>query len=118
MTQPRISVVIPSYNQAQFIGRTLQSVVTQGYPDLEVIVIDGGSSDGSWEIIRSVAEHTAYAVSEKDRGQSHAINKGFSRATGTIVTWLNSDDVLLPGALHAPLGVSGAPSRSGPGGGA
>ena len=98
---PRISVVIPSYNQAQFIGRTLQSLVKQGYPDLEIIVVDGGSTDGSWEIIRSFAEHTAYAVSEKDRGQSHAINKGFSRATGTIVTWLNSDDVLLPAALHA-----------------
>jgi glycosyltransferase involved in cell wall biosynthesis len=98
---PRISVVIPSYNQARFIGRTLRSVVAQGYPDLEVIVVDGGSTDDSWEVIRSFAEHTTYAVSEKDRGQSHAINKGFSRASGPIVTWLNSDDVLLPGALHA-----------------
>jgi glycosyltransferase involved in cell wall biosynthesis len=101
----RISVVVPSYNQADFIARTLESVISQNYPALELIVIDGGSKDGSWDIIRSYDGWAAHTVSEPDRGQSHAINKGFARATGEFVTWLNSDDVLLPGALHDVAGI-------------
>ncbi len=96
---PKISVITPSYNQAQFIEQTLRSVLDQGYPNLEYIVIDGGSTDGSVEIIQKYADRLTYWVSEKDRGQSHAINKGFLRSTGDILCWLNSDDYFLPGTL-------------------
>lgn len=100
-TAPRISVITPSYNQGQFLEETIRSVLLQGYPNLEYIVIDGESSDNSVAIIEKYAEHLAYWVSEPDRGQTNAINKGFARATGEIMGWLNSDDLLLPGALHA-----------------
>lgn len=96
---PKISVITPSYNQAKFIEQTIRSVLLQGYPNLEYIVIDGGSSDGSYEIIRKYAPWLAYWVSEPDRGQSHAINKGFKRATGEALCWLNSDDYYLPDTL-------------------
>jgi glycosyltransferase involved in cell wall biosynthesis len=96
---PRISLVTPSYNQGQFIEETIRSVLLQGYPNLEYIVIDGGSADNSVEIIRKYEPWLTYWISEPDRGQSEAINKGLSRATGTIYAWLNSDDLLLPGAL-------------------
>lgn len=96
----RISVVTPSYNQAKFLERTLRSVHEQGYPNLEHIVIDGGSTDGSVEIIDRYADRLAYWVSEKDRGQTDALNKGFRRCTGDILCWLNSDDTFLPGALR------------------
>ena len=98
--RPVISIITPSYNQKQFLGETLSSVASQGYPRIEHIVIDGGSSDGSAELIRQHADALTYWVSEKDRGQSHAINKGFALATGDVLTWLNSDDTFLPGALE------------------
>ena len=96
----RISVITPSYNQAAYLEKTIQSVISQGYDDLEYILIDGGSTDGSLEIIEKYKEHFTFWVSEKDNGQSHAINKGFEKATGDIITWLNSDDQFLPNALH------------------
>lgn len=92
---PKISVVVPSYNQADFIEETLLSIINQNYPDLELIVIDGGSSDGSVEIIKKYENIISYWVSEKDRGQSHAINKGFEKAKGEWIAWMNSDDCYL-----------------------
>ena len=96
---PSISIVVPNYNGAATIGQTLESLIAQNYPRLEIIVVDGGSMDSSVEIIRSYERHLAWWVSEKDRGQAHAINKGFARATGEVVNWLCSDDQLLPEAL-------------------
>lgn len=96
---PKLSVVTPSYNQAQFIEETLRSVLLQGYPNLDYIVIDGGSKDGSVEIIRKYEPWLTYWVSEPDRGQTNAINKGMRRGAGEIFAWLNSDDVYAAGAL-------------------
>lgn len=96
---PHISIITPSYNQGQFIEETIRSVLLQGYPNLEYIIIDGGSTDDSVEIIKKYEPWLAYWVSEADHGQSHAINKGVKRATGEILAWLNSDDIYLPGAL-------------------
>jgi glycosyltransferase involved in cell wall biosynthesis len=97
---PRISIVTPSYNQAPFLEATVRSVLLQGYPNLEYIVADGGSDDGSPEILRRYEQWLASWVSEPDDGQSDAVNKGFARATGEIFGWLNSDDVYGPGALR------------------
>lgn len=97
---PKITIVTPSYNQGQYIEDTILSVLNQSYPNLEYIIIDGESTDNTVEIIKKYADRLAYWVSEKDSGQSNAINKGFSRATGDIINWLNSDDQLMPGALH------------------
>jgi len=96
---PRISIVTPSYNQAPYLEATIRSVLLQGYPELECIVIDGGSSDASAEILRKYDAWLAHWTTEPDRGQSDAVNKGFARATGEIYAWLNSDDVHEPGAL-------------------
>ena len=98
---PRISIVTPSYNQGQFIEETIRSILLQGYPDLEYIIIDGGSTDQSVEIIKKYEPWLTYWVSEKDRGQAHAINKGFARVSGEIGGYLNSDDFYLPNALSA-----------------
>ncbi len=98
---PRVTIVTPSYNQAPFLEETIRSVLLQGYPDLEYIVMDGGSSDGSAAIIERYAPWLAHWVSQPDRGQSSAINLGFARATGGWLGWLNSDDCYAPGALRA-----------------
>jgi glycosyltransferase involved in cell wall biosynthesis len=99
MDVPRITVVTPTFNQGGFIEKTIDSVLSQGYPGLEFIVIDGGSTDRTVEVVRRHERHLAFWVSEPDRGQSHAINKGLARATGDYLTWLNSDDRYVPGAL-------------------
>ena len=112
---PKITVVTPSYNQGRFVEATLRSVLLQGYPNLEYLVLDGGSTDGSREIIERYAPWLAGWASERDRGQSDAINRGFARATGDIVAWLNSDDRYPPGTLHAVAraGAPGATRRRG-----
>lgn len=100
MGHPKITIVTPSYNQGQFLEQTILSVVGQQYPNLEYIIIDGGSNDNSVEIIKKYESQIAFWVSEKDGGQANAINKGFARSTGDIIGWINSDDFYLPGTLQ------------------
>ena len=98
---PKISIVTPSYNQANYVEATIRSVLLQGYPNVEHFVIDGNSTDHSFDVIRHYEGWLSDSLSEPDRGQSHAINKGLEKASGQILGWLNSDDLLMPGALHA-----------------
>jgi len=97
---PRISIITPSLNQAQFLEHTILSVLNQNYPNLEYIIMDGGSTDDSVDIIRKYARHFSYRQSKSDGGQPAAITTGFKRSDGELLTWLNSDDVLLPNAIH------------------
>ena len=98
---PRISIVVPTYNQGNYIEETLLSIINQGYENLDLIIMDGGSTDATDLVVRRYLPHISHYVSEPDRGQSHAINKGMNIASGDILTWLNSDDMLAEGALHA-----------------
>ncbi len=97
---PKISIITPSYNQGRFLERTIRSVLLQNYPNLEYIVMDGGSRDESVQIIEKYVDHIDYWVSEKDRGQAHALNKGLEHCTGDVIAFVNSDDYYLPNTLH------------------
>src|ERR671920_62245 len=98
MSLPRISIVTPSYNQANYVGWTARSVFLQRYPNLEYIMMDGGSKDHTVKVLEPYRDRFAHFVSERDKGQSDAVHRGLQRATGDILAYLNSDDMLAPGA--------------------
>ena len=100
MNYPKISIVTPSFNQGQYLEDNIMSVLGQGYPNLEYFIYDAASTDNSVEIIKKHENQLSYWISEKDNGQADAINKGFAKATGDILMWLNSDDILMPNVLH------------------
>ena len=99
MNHPKISIITPSFNQGRYIEQTIRSVIEQDYPNLEYIIIDGGSTDETVDIIKKYQDRIAFWVSEADSGQSDAINKGFLKSSGEIINWLNSDDYMAPGTL-------------------
>jgi glycosyltransferase involved in cell wall biosynthesis len=99
MDYPSISVIVPSFNQGQYIEETLVSIISQKYPNLEILVLDGGSTDNTVEVIKKYEDHLFYWQSKPDRGQADAINQGIKMSSGEVVCWLNSDDMYLPGAL-------------------
>src|ERR1044071_10153093 len=99
MKQPKISIVTTSFNQAEWLEQCMRSVLDQNYPELEYIVIDGGSTDGSVDIIRKYADRLTYWISEKDNGMYDGLQKGLSRSTGEIMAWINSDDLFHPGSF-------------------
>jgi glycosyltransferase involved in cell wall biosynthesis len=101
MENLKISIIMPSFNQVDYIEEAIVSILSQNYHNKELIIIDGGSTDGSIEIIQKYSHQLTYWVSESDSGQSNAINKGFAKATGDLLTWSNSDDILLPGAIQS-----------------
>ncbi len=102
---PRVSIIMPSFNQGHFLEAAIQSVLAQSYPNIEFILVDGGSKDESLEIIKKYQQHFAWWVSEKDKGHADALNKGFSHATGEILAWLNSDDVYFPNAVAEAVAI-------------
>lgn len=101
----RLTIITPSYNQAEFLEKTIRSVLDQGYEDLEYFVLDGGSTDGSREILERYDDRITWWVSEPDDGQTAAINRGIERATGDVIAYVNSDDYFLPGAFHHVMGL-------------
>ncbi len=102
---PKVSIIMPSFNQGQFLETSIHSVLEQDYPNIEYILVDGGSKDNSVEIIKKYQDHLAWWVSEKDKGHADALNKGFSHATGEILAWLNSDDIYFPNAVSEAVSI-------------
>lgn len=110
---PKVSIITPSYNQGRYLEATIRSVLCQNYPNLEYIIVDGGSTDESLDIIRKYEDKLAWWVSEKDKGHADALNKGFDRASGDILAWLNSDDIYHPGAIREAVDILTADPRLG-----
>ncbi len=102
---PKVSIITPSFNQGQFLEDSIRSVLEQDYPNLEYIIVDGGSKDQSVEIIKKYQDHLTWWISEKDKGHADALNKGFSHATGEILAWLNSDDIYFPNAVSEAVSI-------------